>query len=204
MGLLQQPAEQPRPPEFSFPEDEYCSVVKDWLTFGLPQQPFRQFAVPLDAPFVTEACCSMAADVSGLLQQLPELAALPFLVATHCLGTAEALGLLQQPLEHASPLPFGRALRRFSDPVLPPSRQESREARRILQEDSVERRSLPREEPLGCVQQDSCPRTIEARQIQPRASSLAAYLARVERRCWSHGLPLELLQAELGSSTVGR
>lgn len=153
----------------------------------------------LDPPFVTDVSRLMAADVSGLLQQLPELAAFPFLVATHCLGAPEALGALQQPLEHACPLPFRLALRRFSDPVLTPSQQESREARRILREESVDRRSLPRGEPLGGEQQDSCPRAIKARQIQPKASSLAAYSARAERRCWSHGLPSGLRQ--LGSPT---
>jgi hypothetical protein len=80
----------------------------------------------MDATFITEACCLITTDVLGLLQHLLEWTAFPLLVAMHCLGTPEALAALQQLLEYACHFPFGLALRRFSDPVLPHSQQESR------------------------------------------------------------------------------
>jgi hypothetical protein len=189
--VLQQPAEQPRSPNFSFSVEELCSISEDWLTFDPLQQPFEQFVIPLDASFVAEACFSTVIEASDSLKQLPESIFLPFIEATSCLEFAEASGALQQPLEHASPLP---ALWRFPGLALDPPQEESEEARRTLREDSVEWRSLPTVERQDGAQQDSCPIDIKARQIQPRASSLAAYLARAERRCWSHGFPSVLLQ----------
>lgn len=148
----------------------------------------------LDASFVTETSSPMFMETSDLLQQLPELIVFPFLGTPHCLESAEALDTPQQPLEHASPFPV---LRRLFSEVL----EEPRESRRILRDDSVEWRSLPEVDRLSDGQQDSCPRAIKARQMQPKASSVAAYLARAERRCWSHGLPSGLWQAEPVGST---
>lgn len=161
----------------------------------LLQQPFEQFAAPLDASS-TEACSCGALNLPDSLQQLPEMASFPFSEASNCLELIAALGASQQPLKHASPM-----LLLFSEPALDTRQQESREARKILRENSIERRSLPRVERLDGAQQVSCPRASKARQIQPKASSVAAYLARAERRCWSHGLPSGFRQVEPKGST---
>lgn len=185
MHLLQQPVEQPRPPGFSVQEEECCSIVKGWLTFDPSQQPFEHFVAPLDASS-TEGCSCGVMRPSDSLQQLPASISFPFSKAPH----VDALGALQQPLEHASSIDTRQ--------------QESREARRILREDDIERRSFLRAERLGGAQQVSCPMASKARHIQPKASSVAAYLARAERRCWSHGLPSGLRQVEPDDSTGWR
>ncbi|KAL5364724.1 hypothetical protein BJX96DRAFT_138300 [Aspergillus floccosus] len=168
---------------------------------GDPQQPLEQVPVLFDLLFVRDACDPANALASDLLQQPPELTILLLLVVAHCLATVAGSGEPQQSLEHASPLPFRLALRCPPDSRLPPEQQESSEAR-TDREESTERRSLPREARVGGAQQDSCPRAIRARQMQPSASSLAAYLARAERRCLSHGAPSGPWQLGLGAPGV--
>lgn len=193
LDLLRQLGEQARRQEFPFSGDEHCSAVGTRNIFGLSQQPFEYVMMFLNSPFVTEVCPPVDSGVSGLLQLLPESAAFPLLVEGHCLTTVGALGGPQHPLEQLSPLPSILALWCVLGLVILPAQQES-----------AERRSLPREKRLGGAQQDSCPSAIKARQIHPRASSLARYLVRAERRCCSHGFPSGVWQLGVGSSTDGR
>lgn len=70
----------------------------------------------------------------------------------------------------------------------------------VVRHDSIEARAggsgafrepavLFMDEPDRGRQQDSCPRAMRARQMQPRASSLSAYVLRVLRECSAHAFP---------------
>jgi hypothetical protein len=58
-------------------------------------------------------------------------------------------------------------------------------------EERDEDNSLCRERGRAGEQHDSCPRAINARQIQPKASSLDLYFFFARRACWRHGSPFE-------------
>jgi hypothetical protein len=117
--------------------------------------------------------------------------------SAHELAMLGTLDFLQQRFEQAS-FAAGLALREpFLDlgrglvgeaPILAPvAHQESPEVRG--KDVFAEQRFLSTDERSRGLQQESCPRASRARQMQPTASKVAAYLSRVVRVWWRHAFP---------------